>query len=291
MTRVTTMTGFRAAVRPGLLVVLLPFLVFSVQPLLAQTRANEAFDHDLRVSLEDAGTVFSAPARFDGEDWLYVALTLGATAAAYTVDDDIYAELRSQPVGDWDLPLAVGQWYGSGVVSGALGAGLYVVGLAGDDDHTRITGRMVLQSFAYSVVITQILKTVTGRARPSMGQGKDEFTWFSFRDDYHSFPSGHSTAAFALSSTLSRRIGSLPLSIVLYALATLTVAERIGHDRHWFSDTVLGAVIGSVVGIAVVRLEEERVAGMRLTVPLQFGSDRGEAFGRHRPLLVWSVGL
>lgn len=290
MTTVTTSSlhGFLHPCRSATLLLLLALLA---PPIWAQTGLIDTIEHDLQISIDDAHDVFTAPTRFDGEDWLYTALALGATAAAYTVDDDVYSELRSHAVEDWDVPLAVGQWYGSGLVSGALGAGLYFGGYASGDDHTRITGRLVLQSFVYSVAITHLLKVTIGRARPSTGRGKDAFTWFSFNDNYNSFPSGHSTMAFALSATLSRRIGSLPLSIFLYGLATLTVTERIAHDRHWLSDSVLGAVIGSVVGIAVVRLEEGRIARIRLSAPLQLGGHDESMPGRHRPLLVLSVGL
>ncbi|MBR9974433.1 MAG: phosphatase PAP2 family protein [Bacteroidetes bacterium] len=290
MTTATT-SSLRGVSHPCRSATLLLVLALLAPALWAQTGLTETVEQDLQISIDDAYDVFTAPARFDGEAWLYTALALGATAAAYTIDDDVYAELRSHAVEDWDVPLAAGQWYGSGFVSVALGAGLYFGGYAGGDDHTRITGRLVLQSFVYSVTITQILKVTMGRARPSTGRGKDAFTWFSFEDNYNSFPSGHSTMAFALSATLSRRIGSLPLSIFLYGLATLTMTERIAHDRHWFSDSVLGAVIGSVVGIAVVRLEEARISGVRLSAPLQLGSYDETMPGRHRPLLVLSVGL
>ena len=256
-----------------------------------QSPTREALEHDIRFGFEDAGQVFTAPLRFDGEDWLYTALALGATAAAYGFDEDVRDEARAFRAGDWEAPLIVGQWYGSGAVSGAVGAGLYIAGLAGDDDHTRVTGRLVLQSLAYSGAITQLLKMLTGRARPETGADKSDFGFFSVNDSRNSFPSGHTTIAFALSSTLSRRVGSVPFSILLYGLATLTAAHRITHDRHWLSDTVLGAVIGSVVGIAVVRLEEDRLAGMSLSAPMQFGTETAAEFGRHRPLLGWSVGL
>lgn len=285
-------TPVRGGVRPVLPAVTLTLLLLLVANMaLGQSPTRETIERDIRFGFEDAGEVFTAPLRFDAEDWLYTALALGATAAAYGIDEDVRDEARAFHAGDWEAPLIVGQWYGSGAVSGAVGAGLYIAGLAGDDDHTRVTGRLVLESLAYSGAITQLLKMLTGRARPETGADKSEFGFFSLEDSRNSFPSGHTTVAFALSSTLSRRVGSVPFSILLYGLATLTAAHRITHDRHWLSDTVLGAVIGGVVGIAVVRLEEERVSGMSLSAPMQFGTGTAGEFGRHRPLLVWSVGL
>lgn len=267
----------------GLLFLLLP------AALQAQQSMRAAFDADVDAGLEDARRVFTAPAHFDGGDWLYAALAAGLTAAAYTVDGDVRDYAQRQPVEDWELPLTVGQWYGSGAVSGALGAGLYAAGLIAGDDDTRITGRLVLQSMAYSLVITELLKVLTGRARPYLGEGKDAFGLPTLDIEHHSFPSGHATVAFALSATLARRFGSTPLSVLLYGLAAMTAVQRVADDRHWLSDTVLGAVIGGVVGLAVVRFEEERETGVTISAPLQFDSGQGEVFGRHRPLLEWKV--
>ena len=37
----------------------------------------------------------------------------------------------------------------------------------------------------------------------------------------------------------------------LYALAGVTAWSRVYHDNHWFSDTFLGAALGTSVGLAV----------------------------------------
>ena len=262
--------------------------------LAAQQTAREAFHTDVQAFFEDGGRLLTAPARFDEYDWLMTGLALGATAAAYTIDDDLRASTRTMPIERWEIPLAVGEKYGSGLVSGGVGLGLILAGALTDDDETRITGRMVLQSLVYSVTITQLLKVVIGRARPFLDNGKDAFHPMRIDDAFHSFPSGHVTAAFALSATLSRRFDSVPLSIALYALATLTAAERIASDRHWLSDAVLGAVIGGVVGCAVVRFEEERAReeevhrGPDASVP-HFSEDERTPFARHRPLLQWNI--
>lgn len=282
----------RVPLRAGLLV--LALLAALPSELDAQQTAREAFNTDVSALFEDGGCLLSAPARFDEYDWLMVGVTLGATAAAYTIDDDVRAEARTMPIERWEIPLTIGEAYGSGLVSGGVGLGLFLAGVWTEDDETRITGRMVLQSLVYSVTITQLLKVVIGRARPFLDSGKSEFHPMRVDDAYHSFPSGHVTAAFALSATLSRRFDSVPLSIGLYALATLTAMERITSDRHWLSDAVLGAVIGGVVGSAVVRFEEERAREEEVhrvpdaSVPL-FGEEERTPFARHRPLLQWSI--
>jgi membrane-associated phospholipid phosphatase len=260
-------------------------------PLDAQQTARQALNTDAAAFFHDGWHVVSAPARFDGQDWLYVALTAGATVAAFVVDDDVRVVAQSHNPGRWDIPLTVGEKYGSGLVSGALGLGLIGAGALTGDDHTRITGRMVLQSLLYSAAITMAVKVLTGRSRPFENEGKGRYRWMRAEDARQSFPSGHTTIAFALSSTLSRRIGSTPVSVLLYGLSTLTALERIASDRHWLSDTVLGAAIGSVVGLAVVRLEEEReMTGDVTRFPDVDDGEIGTTDGVpwHQPLLQWS---
>lgn len=260
------------------LLTLMPLLPGQVR---AQQSASQAFDEDIDALFNDGWSIFSAPAHFDSRDWLLTALTAGSTFAAYMIDDEVRSGVHEFTQDGWDIPLEVGEWYGSGIVSGGLGLGLIAASALNGDDDTRVAGRMVLQSLAYSITITEALKIITGRGRPETGEAKSAFHFFRKDGAHHSFPSGHTTAAFALSSTLSRRVGSTPLSIVLYALSTLTAIERIADDRHWFSDTVIGAVIGSAVGIAVVEFEEERER--------QTSEGVADRLMTHRPLLQYSI--
>ncbi|MCB2203813.1 phosphatase PAP2 family protein [bacterium] len=255
----------------------LVYLCMTVSGVHAQGRVSGAIDHDFDVFVDDAGDIFSAPADFDGRDWLTAGLIAAAGVAAWTVDDDVRSwsqEHRTEATDDW---LVVGDYYGSGLTGGVLGLGMYGGGLAFDDEWTRVTGRMIIQSQIYSTFITHLLKTILGRARPFTDEGKGAFHFFRFDEAYWSHPSGHATSAFALSSTLSRRVGSLPLSVFLYTFSTVTVLQRVMADKHWLSDTIVGAAIGTVVGLAVVQLEESREVEDSDRYPISAG------FSPHRP--------
>lgn len=272
-------SAFRMVVAAALL---LSASVLQAQDIGTATR----LDHDVDVFLQDAADIFTAPRHWDGGDWLNAGLVAAATAGAYLVDEDVRAwSLDNQVAGrkDW---LAVADVYGNGLVSGAAGILTYAGGMAFDDDWTRVTGRMLLQSFIYSGIINQLGKRLFGRARPFTNEGRGAFRFL--RNDYahKAFPSGHATASFALSSTLARRVGCLPFSIFLYTLSTATVLQRIDADKHWLSDTVLGAALGAFIGIAVVQMEEEREeAASARVLPLAAGA-RG-----HVPLFRVAVGF
>ena len=101
-----------------------------------------------------------------------------------------------------------------------------------------------LESWLYAGMITQTLKYIFGRYRPEEGEGSGIFQPFS---GHTSFPSGHTTAAFALITPWILYYPH-PLTYGLFALSAGTAIARIAHDKHWPSDVIMGAVIGVTVG-------------------------------------------
>jgi membrane-associated phospholipid phosphatase len=86
-----------------------------------------------------------------------------------------------------------------------------------------------------------------GRERPFRTDDHLNFTGPKLIDrDFYSFPSGHTTVAFALSTVLSENSKSDLLKIVSFLPAALTAYSRIYENRHWLSDVVLGGIIGYV---------------------------------------------
>ena len=64
--------------------------------------------------------------------------------------------------------------------------------------------------------------------------------------DNRSFPSGHSTFAFAGATVLHKEFGHLSpwISVAGYGIATLTAVDRVCKDRHHWYDACAGAAIG-----------------------------------------------
>lgn len=211
---------------------------------------------DVRESGTDALLFFSGPARFGTRDWLMAGGVVVGTGLAMTADDpmrDAFADLHSVGM---DRATEIGNTYGVGLPTLAIGGSLYITGLAADASGLRRAGRHVLQSALYAAVITGTLKVLIGRHRPFLGDGPTRFEGPNTKDDFNSLPSGHTTLAFALSSTLAAEIDNPFATVGLYGLATFTAASRIYHDRHWLSDTFLGAAIGIVCGYGVVHLHD-----------------------------------
>ncbi len=63
--------------------------------------------------------------------------------------------------------------------------------------------------------------------------------------DNNSFPSGHTTNAFAAATTLHIRYG-WQVGLPAYGVATLVAAGRVEAERHYWRDVAAGAALGSL---------------------------------------------
>lgn len=131
--------------------------------------------------------------------------------------------------------ISVGVW-GTGVVFGSA--------------ELQRAGRRLMVTVTASGLITYATKMVVGRSRPNEDAGPFSFHPFTTLKDSAgieargSFPSGHTTAAFAVATSLADDIDYWPASVLLYTLAAGTAYSRVYDNRHWFSDTVAGAILG-----------------------------------------------
>ena len=143
-----------------------------------------------------------------------------------------------------------------------IGAGLYIIGRIDDQRRLQDLGLHSTEAVVISTGVTYAIKILAGRARPHLGIRKP----FDFQlgrglsgDDYQSFPSGHTTAAFAFASVVSRETqfwwpGSRwYLGTAMYAGATLVGVSRMYDNMHWASDVLGGAAIGTLLGLKVVK--------------------------------------
>ena len=151
----------------------------------------------------------------------------------------------------------IGQYYGEVVPAVSLSAGIYTAGLIFSERSVSLTGRLLGESLLYAGTFNMLLKILFSRSRPYNEKGNMDFWNYKFKNDFYSLPSGNSTVAFTLSTVLAERINNIYATIGLYSLATLTAYQRIYSDNHWFSDIVLGAVIGIVISHAVVNLNKD----------------------------------
>ena len=66
-----------------------------------------------------------------------------------------------------------------------------------------------------------------------------------------SFPSGHAATAFAAAAVIERHFG-YRMSVPAMAIATYVGTSRLHDNRHFLSDVVFGAALGTATGWTVV---------------------------------------
>jgi hypothetical protein len=141
-------------------------------------------------------------------------------------------------------------------VVGVIGASEAFGFLAADDGWKRI-GIDAGEASAISALLTATLKEVVGRERPNRGNGPFRFRPFSGNA---SFPSGHSTEAFALAATVSEHFeDNFWVALPAYGLASLVPLARTRANDHFLSDVFVGAAIGTSTAKTIVDLELDRV--------------------------------
>lgn len=77
--------------------------------------------------------------------------------------------------------------------------------------------------------------------------------------DRKSFPSGHTSTAFAAASTLFNRQGS-KVGIPAMVVASFVGLARVQADKHHWYDVVVGAGIGTATGFLITNRHSEREA-------------------------------
>ena len=60
-----------------------------------------------------------------------------------------------------------------------------------------------------------------------------------------SFPSGHASITFATATVLELHLG-WRYSVLGYTVASYVAGSRLHDNRHWLSDVVFGAAVGTI---------------------------------------------
>ena len=145
-----------------------------------------------------------------------------------------------------------------------IGVSMYGAGRLARVDRLADLGLHGTEALLIAQGTVGILKGLAGRARPEVSI-EDERSFRLGRgfqdagDHYRSFPSGHSAMGFAAAAAVTSETSNWwPNSVwfiapVMYGGATLIAASRMYNNKHWASDVVMGAAIGTFAGTKVVR--------------------------------------
>lgn len=219
--------------------------------------------------LKDAGQIWSYPVHIRTRDILPIAGLAALTGFLIGNDEAIhrgfmnYREAHAWVRGVGPVITQMGSYGAWGTAALFLG-----VGLIGGDK--KLTGTAVLASSAMlqSNILVMFLKGVFGRQRPFWADGVDHWSgpvgFFKRFESgqsgrYDSFPGGHSVTAFSLATVVAMQYReTVWVPILAYTTATGVALSRETENKHWLSDSLVGGVLGYVIGRLVVRNHRSR---------------------------------
>lgn len=181
-----------------------------------------------------------------------------------------------------------------------LTVGTYAVGRIAGNHTVSEVGLHAAEALVVSAAATEFVKGLAGRNRPYLQRADaDDFVILNgfTGGGFTSFPSGHTSAAFALAAVVDRE-GAVNwphaariVTPVTYGLASLVGLSRIYKDRHWMSDVAVGALVGEYSGLIVERFNRRHPhnALERWLVPSAVVPERDTgAHGASGVMLEWS---
>ncbi|MHA4810006.1 phosphatase PAP2 family protein [Flavitalea flava] len=225
----------------------------------------------LILAADDLKQQVTSPFRATRQDWLKIgAFGLVTTACILFADKPVYRlalhiRENKQVVSVSSYVTDFGGLY-EGYTLAALGA----YGLIFKKEKEKTTTLLATQAYITAAAIETALKFLTGRQRPSYYDpvtglnnhtfhgpfyqySKDKLGSRPSNGSYSSFPSGHTTVAFAAATVFAMEYKEIKIvPILAYSAASLIGLSRIIQNQHWASDVLVGAALGFLCGRQVV---------------------------------------
>ena len=186
---------------------------------------------------EEALSPLNKPANYV----MYTGLFTTALLASFFRDglvDSTQKEITEQnQLGQLNKPVELmGRLVPNILYIGGMGAYAYLT----ENKQYYMNAEIMFKATTYASLLTLLLKHTIRERRPNS-------------HDRASFPSGHSTTAFAFAAVVADN-HSPYWGIPAYALATLVAIQRMNDNAHYLHDVVAGATIGVMYGVGVSRL-------------------------------------
>jgi hypothetical protein len=213
----------------------------------------------------------TAPFHAKPRDWRRTAIVAGLTAGVLLADKQINRFAVEQTGKSATLrgtSRFVTRFGGPYEMYTLAALGTY--GFLFKNEKIKTTTFLATQAYITSAVIFEAVKFLSGRQRPGYydpASSLNNPTWhgpfYQFKKDadgnkrssnmYTSFPSGHTSLAFAAATVYAMEYSDRPLVPILsYSAASLIGVSRVTENKHWASDVFIGAILGHLIGRQVV---------------------------------------
>jgi membrane-associated phospholipid phosphatase len=188
----------------------------------------------------DVKEYFTAPLHWNAGEWAWFGGAIAAIAASHHFDSQVRTHFVSN--------VPPGQTIPSDDVQDILPTAAVMLATWGYASWTGSSSGheeawAMLEAASLSTVTAYGLKFTLRRLAPDQTSDPDEWE----KSGGRSFPSEHSTAAFAVGTVLAESGNDEYRWIrrfLGYGLGVATSYLRLKHNTHWLSDTVAGAALG-----------------------------------------------
>ena len=214
----------------------------------------------------DIAYTATSPSRWDRADWIMAGSIAVGTGFFIGLDEeirDVFEDNRSSTTDDF---ANLFEPFGNGAFTVPALATVYFLSHFHENEKAKRTALIATESFLITGLYTSILKYSFGRHRPRTGNSSTSFDGFSTNKNYNSFPSGHTSTAFAIATVVANQYEKTPyIKPISYGLATMTGLSRINDEKHWASDVFIGAALGYFTSKTLLRLHNNK-KGQHFTI-------------------------
>lgn len=224
------------------------FFILFVSVSVAQVDAVRLNKQYLRHYYTDTRDWITAPIHWKRKDWMRMAAIAGTTTALTALDKPVQEFFQKNQFESVSSLTKYGLEPMGNLYAFAAMGGFLIHGSLSGNDRSRSTGLLAIESYLISGLMVRIPKLAFGRSRPDAWWGPEPNEWKGPVNG-KSFPSGHTTSAFAVASVIAWQYRDTPwVPVTAYTLASLAGFSRVYDNRHWLSDVFAGAVFGTVTG-------------------------------------------
>lgn len=200
---------------------------------------------------DESVDLITTPLQVENGNFLITMGVAGAVGVTYLFDRQIQKKVTAHPTRSLNNAADIGSSIGNPYAHIGFAALVYGGAILADSAKWKETAEMIGEALVLADAATFIIKESSGRGRPSVTSSKNDFKPFSFKKDYDSLPSMHTSSSFALASVLAATSDSIAMKAAYYGAATFVGFSRMYQNKHWASDLLLGAVTGELCGRVV----------------------------------------
>ena len=214
----------------------------------------------------DIAYTASSPLIWDRSDWITAGWIAGGTGMFIALDEEINSAFKNNRSIYTEKLMDIFEPFGNGAFTVPALATVYFLSHFHENEKAKRTALIATESFLITGLYTTVLKYSFGRHRPRTGNSSTSFDGFSTNRNSNSFPSGHTSTAFAIATVVANEYEKTPyIKPISYGIATLTGLSRINYEAHWASDVFFGAALGYFTSKTLLRLHNNK-KGQHFTI-------------------------